>query len=175
MTIVETITARLPDVGRVVLLCPPALVEPMWQACADSARPHPEMVLVVDGPRVAKGYRNVDSLPVLQADIHHPPLPLRDASCVVAVDILSRTSQADETLGALCQLLCPGGLMIVGERLMRSPTLRILKRITAPGSRRLLPEDVCALMLNADVMEVGQSWPTGHPERFLTWGSLKVI
>ena len=171
MTIAETITDRLPDAGRVVLMCPPALAAQIWAGCPDSAR----LVLVSDAAGVAKVRRRVDQLPLLQADLPHLPLAPRSVGCVVAVDILSRTSRADETLGSLCELLCPGGRLLVAERLMRSPTLRALRRLTTPSSRRLLPEDVCCLMLNADVMEIGQTWPTGYPERFVTSGSLRVI
>lgn len=171
MTIAETIAESLPESGRVVLMCPPALAAELRAACSDSAR----LVLVTDAARVAKVAHRVGELPLLQADLHQLPLARRSVDCVVAVDILSRTSRADETLRSLCELLRPGGQIVVGERLMRSPTLRALRRITAPSSRRLLPEDVCCLMLNADVMEIGQSWPTGYPERFVTRGCLRVI
>ena len=171
MTIAEIITDSLPETGTVVLICPPALAAQIWAGCPDSAR----LVLVSDAARVAKVRRRVGQLPVLQANLAQLPLAPHSVGCVVAVDILSRTSRPDETLGALCEVVRPGGRLVVGERLMRSPTLRALRRLTTPSSRRLLPEDVCCLMLNADVMEIGQTWPTGYPERFVTSGSLRVI
>ena len=170
MTIAEIIQDVLPEAGKVALLCPPALAAQLFSACPDGER----LVLISDAADKAR--RRVGELPVLPAeDLSRPPLPGRSVDCMVAVDILCRTPKPHQTLCSLCELLRPGGRMVVGERLLRSPTLRVLRRVTAPSSRRLLPEDVCGLMLNAEVMEIGQRWPTGYPERHVTFGSLRVI
>jgi hypothetical protein len=171
VTVVEEIVRLLPAEGKAVLFCPPAVAAQVHEACATDV----QLVVLTDASKLTKAYQRLGDLPVVQAELEKIPLAPRSVDCVVAVDVLSRTATPLETLAPLCKLLHDGGRLVVAERLMRSPTLRVLRRVTTPGSRRLLPEDVCGALLNADVGAIRQTWPQGYPERVVTHGRLKVI
>ncbi len=171
MTLVEEIVRLLPEEGKAVLFCPAALAAQVDEACAADV----QLVVLTDAAKLPRAFGSLGDLPVVQADLDEIPLAPRSIDCLVAVDVLSRTSAPLQTLAPLSRLLHDGGRLVVAERLMRSPTLRVLRRVTLPGSRRLLPEDVCGLLLNADVAGIRQTWPDGYPERVVTHGQLKVF
>lgn len=171
MTVVEEIVRLLPVEGKAVLVCPPAMAVQVHDAGGTDV----QLVVLTDAAKLSKAFQRLGDRPVVQADLDKIPLAPRSVDCVVAVDVLSRTATPLATLAPLCKLLVDGGRLVVAERLMRSPTLRLLRRVTAPGSRRLLPEDVCGVLLNADLAAIRQTWPRGYPERVVTHGRLKVI
>ena len=172
--LVQVIHGQLADLrGRVLLLCAPALASQLVEA--DPSAGDRRYLLVDHSTSAKKLARLAAEQPLLRAHPTELPLAPRCAAAVVAVDTLGLCAPADETLVALCQVLRPDGRLISAERVLRSPTLRALRRLSHPASRRLLPQQVCSLMLNARLTEIGQRWPEGYPQRFVSYGSLRVI
>lgn len=163
--------------GRILLCCPPSLASKLDSLDnAESSSPRQGRLVLADhstSPR--RLARLPPSLAVVRARPTALPFAPRSLQAAVLVDVLSRRAEASDTLAQLGALLQPGGVLIVAERLLRSPVLRGWRRLTIPGSRRLMPQQACALLLNEGYQQIGQTWPGGIPQRCVTRGALKVI
>ena len=104
-------------------------------------------------------------------------LPFARASLdgLIAVGVLSRLPDPSAVLAAWTDHLRPGAWLVTAELLIRSATVRHLRRLLGGPRFARAPEEITGLLLNAGFGEIGQCLASGPAPVVVTSGQWRDL
>ena len=107
---------------------------------------------------------------VARGDALFPPFRHESLAGLVVAGELGRQVKGARAVGAWCDLIKPGGTLVVVEPETAPPILGSLRRLFASGPPHRPPEQVSALFLNAGLCRVGQRETEGRRRLIISLG-----